>query len=155
MTTTTTTTKNPQTRESRVSMTTLYGRRKRAVEEFRETNGPVTSWPEDRFGVYLDLIDSARAARWHHLRTTIRRTRVCGLVAYIAPLYALTELAEAVSGATWWQMEVHLTKVDGELAAALVERDRVGDHDFTARVTRLVDRCTNSVTRMTNRFART
>ncbi|MFB7584608.1 hypothetical protein [Streptomyces hydrogenans] len=135
-------------------MSTLYTRRKRDVEEFCQANGPVTDWSADRFEVYLDLVASARVARWHHLRTSTRRARVVGSVAYIAPLYVLRAVAGAVHGPTWWQLDAHLRRVDHRLAFALVERDRAGDHDFTAAVTRFVDRLTGSVARMTDRLAR-
>ncbi len=137
-----------------MSMNTLYGRRMQDVHRFRQDNGPITSWPADRFEVYLDLVASARAARWHHLRTTTRRAQVVGSVAYIAPLYVLRAMAGAVHGPTWWQLDAHLRRVDRGLALALVERNRAGDHDFTALVTRFVDRLTSSVGRMTDRLAR-
>lgn len=137
-----------------MSMNTLYGQRLRAVREFCEESGPVTAWPADRFEVYLEPVASARAARWHHLRTVTRRARVAGAVAYIAPLYVLRTLAGAVHGPTWWQLDAHLRRVDRKLASALVERDRAGDHEFTAAVTRFVDRLTSLVARMTDRLAR-
>ena len=137
-----------------MSMNTLYGRRMRDVEAFRQANGPIPTWPADRFEVYLDLVASARAARWHHLRTGTRRARVVGSVAYIAPLYVLAALAGAVHGPTWWQLDAHLRRVDRQLACALVASARAGDHDFTAAVTRFVDRLTGSVARMTDRLAR-
>ncbi|MFD5328954.1 hypothetical protein [Streptomyces sp. NPDC127092] len=136
-----------------MSITTLYGRRMRDVHKFRQDNGPMTAWPADRFEVYLDLVASARAARWHHLRTTTRRARVLGSVAYITPLYVLAALARAWQGETWWQLETHLRKADDRLALALIERDRAGDHTITTLVTRFVDRLTSSVARMTDRLA--
>jgi hypothetical protein len=137
-----------------MSRNTLYVRRMRDLAAFRLENGPVTGWSADRFEVYLDLAAAARAARWHQLRTTARRVRVVGAVAYIAPLYVLRALAGAVHGPTWWQLDAHLRRVDHRLAYALVERDRAGDHDFTAAVTRFVDRLTGTVARMTDHLAR-
>ncbi|MFJ4013985.1 hypothetical protein [Streptomyces sp. NPDC090026] len=137
-----------------MSMNTLYVRRMRDVEAFRQANGPITGWSADRFEVYLDLVASARSARWRHLRTATRRARVVGSVAYIAPLYVLAAVAGAVHGPTWWQLDAHLRRVDRRLTVALVERERAGDHDFTATVTRFVDRLTSSVARMTDRLAR-
>ncbi|MFF9070509.1 hypothetical protein ACF09E_34705 [Streptomyces sp. NPDC014891] len=136
-----------------MSIDTLYGRRMRDLAAFREENGPVTGWPADRFEVYLDLAASARSARWHHLRTAARRVQVVGGLAYAAPLYVLLAVAGVVHGPTWWQLDAHLRRVDCRLAFALVERDRAGDHDFTAAVTRFVDRLTSSVARMTDRLA--
>ncbi|MEV6357967.1 hypothetical protein [Streptomyces hydrogenans] len=137
-----------------MSRNTLYVRRMRDLAAFREENGPVTGWQADRFEIYLDLGASARAARWHHLRTAARRARVVVSVAYITPLYVLRAVAGAVHGPTWWQLDAHLRRVDHSLASALVERDRAGDHDFTAVVTRFVDGLTSSVARMTDRLAR-
>ncbi|MFH8520253.1 hypothetical protein ACH4CE_35320 [Streptomyces gelaticus] len=132
---------------------TLYRRRMRDVHEFRQDNGPITAWPADRFEVYLDLIRIAQAARWHRLRTTERRVKVLAAVAYIAPLYALAELAGAVRGGTWWQLEAHLDRADSRFAFALVERDQAGDHDFTDMVTRATNRITSTVGRLTARIA--
>ncbi|MGW2181250.1 hypothetical protein ACWCXX_24755 [Streptomyces sp. NPDC001732] len=133
---------------------TLYRRRMRDVRAFRQDNGPITAWPADRFEVYLDLIRIARAARWHRLRTTERRVKVLAAVAYIAPLYVLAELVEAVRGRTWWQLEGHLDRVDSRFAFALVALDQAGDHNFTAMVTRAIDRITSTVGRLTARIAR-
>ncbi|MEU8530101.1 hypothetical protein AB0C77_31660 [Streptomyces sp. NPDC048629] len=76
------------------------------------------------------------------------------MVTYIAPLYAVAELGGVMRGETWWDVALHLQRMDQKLTAAETRCNRAGDYGFTERVTRVIDRLTITVDHVVDRLAR-
>lgn len=86
------------------------------------------------------------------LRARVRRARVLLTVAYIAPLYALAEIT-AVMGGGWWQVDIHLRRMDHKLTLAELACDEAGDYQFTRLAARLIGSITIAVDHVTDRLA--
>ncbi|MFI9186820.1 hypothetical protein ACIGXG_31895 [Streptomyces goshikiensis] len=135
-------------------MTFLLSKPKRVVRGFCLEHGDMEGWTDEDFGRLYDLLIVAHAPGM--VRRLWLRAKVLAILAYAMPLYALTELMQAVSGCgpRRLRLEQHLDRVD-ERWILVAEACSMGcGAAFVTRVGGICERITDAICRATGHLAK-